>query len=467
METQQNTSITVFSDGGARPNPGPIGSGYYGEDSLGMSHVWWKSVPGSNTNNDAEVLAAITTFQHAIAKNWKQVILRPDSQYVLTLIENRKRYLENGFKNSKGLDLPNIEQAKLLVTTVEHFLKQGGQYTTQWVKAHSGVRGNELADQMATRGVIAAQKGVEVEEQFSIETKKFGKYKSATYDRLLSNDKLYFITHTQQIGGYHVYHTGHHGKDDQDAAKKGKVNTSFGKMLPESLSCLVLMKEPQVEIDYVIDEQIKLFPDLAGVPFIGNLGAIFAPATWNEIKEYKGLYLYRRRSVCDYLRDSADRLLTRAHKPVKLGILAMERRLGRVEDVVDYLGGNTDFFESTDITNHIFTLVTKTKGKKEVAELDLNAELKLKGVAKIPVTKVVDGETYKATVRLNIGHDLYDVNAHQAFRKQNPKVELLTWADGFGMRYGVLYRTDTGVSFREPIVSNLLIFSSDNKDKKR
>lgn len=453
-------SITLFTDGGAKPNPGPIGAGYYGEDADGMSHAWWKSVPGTNSNNDAEVLAALTAFQHAMAKGWKRVHLRPDSEYVIGLIERRDHYKKNGFKNSRGLALPNQEQAKALVTAVDLFVEQGGEFVIEWVKGHSGNKGNDLADLMATRGVIAASKGVEVEETITKTTKTFGKAKPADYNRLMSSTNLYFVAETQKTTtGHYVYYTGHHGKDDDGADKKGKVNTSFGKMLPEAVTCLVLLKEPDLVVESVIKAQLEQTPELRGNPFVVNLANLHRPATWEETKNYDGLYLHMRRSTYRYLSDASKVPVVVPHEPVKLGILMMERKHNRLDELVAYLQGDTSKFTGTDITSYILEDVEKQLKNKTVKETTVKLDLVVKGVVVIPLALKVGEEKVKAKVRLNIGHDLFNLNALQNLRKQNLKVTLMTWLDGIGMRYAVMYETDTGIAFREPMVSNLILFS--------
>lgn len=62
-------SLTIFTDGGARGNPGPAAIGFIVRDSQGHLLVKQGKYLGQATNNVAEYLAVIEAFKWLLANN--------------------------------------------------------------------------------------------------------------------------------------------------------------------------------------------------------------------------------------------------------------------------------------------------------------------------------------------------------------------------------------------------------------
>lgn len=137
--------VELFTDGACRGNPGPGGWGAllrYGEVE--------KSLYGGEretTNNRMELMAAIEALR--ALKKPSQVILTTDSQYVrkgiTEWIANWKR---RNWRTANRQPVKNKDLWQSLDA-----LCQTHDVEWRWVKGHSGHRENEIADQLANRGI--------------------------------------------------------------------------------------------------------------------------------------------------------------------------------------------------------------------------------------------------------------------------------------------------------------------------
>lgn len=138
-------SVEVFTDGACRGNPGPGGWGVvlrYGDTEKEL----WGGEPDT-TNNRMELTAAIKGLE-ALSRSC-DVDLTTDSQYVKNgitqWIDNWKK---RGWKTANKQPVKNIDLWRRL-----DVLAQQHQVRWHWVKGHRGHPENELADQLANRGI--------------------------------------------------------------------------------------------------------------------------------------------------------------------------------------------------------------------------------------------------------------------------------------------------------------------------
>ena len=137
--------IEVFTDGACRGNPGPGGWG-----ALLRAGKHTKELYGGEketTNNRMELTAAIRALQQI--KKPSLVVLTTDSQYVRKgITEWMDGWKAKGWKNSQKKPVKNVDLWQLLDEQ-----NQRHKVTWKWVKGHSGHPENELADQLANRGI--------------------------------------------------------------------------------------------------------------------------------------------------------------------------------------------------------------------------------------------------------------------------------------------------------------------------
>ncbi len=138
-------SVEIYSDGACKGNPGPGGWGVllrYGRHE--------KQLYGGEaltTNNRMELTAVLKGL--LALKRESRVRVVTDSQYVKNgitqWIHNWKR---NGWKTAGKQAVKNADLWRQLDEAVARH-----QVEWRWVKGHSGHPENELADQLANRGI--------------------------------------------------------------------------------------------------------------------------------------------------------------------------------------------------------------------------------------------------------------------------------------------------------------------------
>lgn len=140
-------TVEIYTDGACRGNPGPGGWG-----ALLIAGHHRKTMHGGDpetTNNRMELTAVIEGLR-ALNRSC-DVEIYTDSKYVMQgiseWISNWKR---NGWKTAAKKPVKNYDLWQLLDKEVaEH------RIDWNWVKGHSGIEGNELADQLANAAIDA------------------------------------------------------------------------------------------------------------------------------------------------------------------------------------------------------------------------------------------------------------------------------------------------------------------------
>jgi len=141
----QASRVEMFTDGACRGNPGKGGWGVllrYGDKE--------KTLHGGEpmtTNNRMELMAVIEGLQ-ALNKTC-QIDLTTDSKYVLSgITEWLPNWKRRGWKTASKKPVLNMDLWQRLDELVA-----GHEIEWHWVKGHSGHPENEIADQLANRGI--------------------------------------------------------------------------------------------------------------------------------------------------------------------------------------------------------------------------------------------------------------------------------------------------------------------------
>lgn len=137
--------VEIFTDGACRGNPGPGGWGallrYNGRE---------KSLHGGEretTNNRMELTAAIQAL--AALTEPCEVVLTNDSQYVRQgITEWLQGWKARGWRTASKQPVKNVDLWQALDREAQRH-----RIEWRWVKGHSGHRENEIADQLANRGI--------------------------------------------------------------------------------------------------------------------------------------------------------------------------------------------------------------------------------------------------------------------------------------------------------------------------
>lgn len=142
-------TVEIFTDGACKGNPGPGGWG-----ALLRFGTVERSLYGGEkdtTNNRMELMAAIEGLR--ALKEPCVVVMTTDSQYVRKgITEWMHNWKRNGWRTAAKEPVKNADLWQHLDEQ-----NQRHQVTWNWIKGHSGHRENEIADELANRGILAIQ----------------------------------------------------------------------------------------------------------------------------------------------------------------------------------------------------------------------------------------------------------------------------------------------------------------------
>lgn len=136
LPAEDKDAIIIYTDGASSGNPGPSGIGVfmrYGDHEREISKYI-----GTSTNNIAE-LTAIETALKELKRSDLPIRIYTDSSYACGL-------LINGWKAKKNVSLVN---------SIRDLMTKFRDLKIIKVKGHSGLEGNEKADQLATSAITA------------------------------------------------------------------------------------------------------------------------------------------------------------------------------------------------------------------------------------------------------------------------------------------------------------------------
>jgi len=137
--------VEIFTDGACRGNPGPGGWGVllrYGDVERELY-----GGEAQTTNNRMELQAAIEGLK--ALKQRCSVTLTTDSVYVKNGITSwMDSWKKKGWKTAGRKPVKNVDLWQALDEQ-----NQRHEVRWEWVKGHSGHRENEIADELANRGI--------------------------------------------------------------------------------------------------------------------------------------------------------------------------------------------------------------------------------------------------------------------------------------------------------------------------
>lgn len=191
--------LVVYTDGSSQPNPGFAGYGVYGyvlkpakrprsinypvktgfkytskgilriadipeeikdesfECTVILEHIGSIN-DDSATNNQAEVLGLLTALEAAThIEDLGSILLITDSKYALLGYKSYRGWEKNGWRNSSGREMKNIDLWERFGAVDDRLEELGIEVKTEWVKGHEDTEGNVVADLYALIGTNYAR----------------------------------------------------------------------------------------------------------------------------------------------------------------------------------------------------------------------------------------------------------------------------------------------------------------------
>lgn len=147
--------LDIWTDGACSGNPGPGG---YAAVILYDSYIEYRAgYSPDTTNNRMELTGMINALEMALigirTGVCSSAIIHTDSKYIENAINCGwlKKWVKNDFSKIKNSDL--WKEINLL-------LHQSDDISIKWVKGHSGIDGNTIADELATEALLTKRNSI-------------------------------------------------------------------------------------------------------------------------------------------------------------------------------------------------------------------------------------------------------------------------------------------------------------------
>jgi ribonuclease HI len=478
-----------YTDGGCKPNPGIGGYGVHGYTYLesvpkqgtgckkalptrtgyamgksgipDITIVQYVDAIGSMvptaTNNSAELMALTKCFEVIDHLNLEHAHVLLDSQYVRKGINDYVvKWEANNWIKHDGQPVANDIYWKHLLKTKRSLEAKGVELAYAWVEGHSGNLGNDLADELAGKGIAAGRNDLQLSETLYSDAKGYWNTEKEI-DRLFSQPNWYF---NSKQGAFStelqrwVYHLGAPREDDELLGKK-MVDASF---------CVLQMVEPQPVLEMIRKAHARADFLHYGSPVLGRLTDIFSKDTLEDLIRFGDKLLrldYHNGAL--YAPDRNDpmgRLLTRDLRPARLAFGAMDSLYALEGALNHHVRGNVGVNQvSTDITALLYE--STVVGKRNVNKLKA-AITQTERAFPVKVSyKKADGSLGTVSLKLTFGHDLPDRNTFAAIADHEPQVSVLVWPESpVAVRYATVVETTTGRGIWSAIYSNVHLITA-------
>lgn len=154
--------MNIYTDGACEPNPGAGGWAFVVFDANGLEVNNRNGGDIKTTNNIMEMTGVLAALEFATLSGMKasEVKIFCDSQYVVKGCNSwRHSWARKGWEKGKPT-LANAGLWKAMAAAHDAF-----PCAITWVRGHSGIPGNERADQLAAKGrARAIEHGTTAEE---------------------------------------------------------------------------------------------------------------------------------------------------------------------------------------------------------------------------------------------------------------------------------------------------------------
>lgn len=142
--------MRLYTDGSCVPNPGPGGWAVVAVEDDGRVAWTISGAEADTTNNRMELFAAIEAVRRAGADD---VVLTDSVLVRNTLVDWLPKWRAAGWRRADGRPPANLD-------LLQRASALDRRASVEWVKAHAGIEGNELADRAANAARSQLQEDV-------------------------------------------------------------------------------------------------------------------------------------------------------------------------------------------------------------------------------------------------------------------------------------------------------------------
>lgn len=424
----------IYTDGGARPNPGVAGWGFHMYLDNGEEINGFGALGDGRSNNAAEAKAVERAITYANDLGIEKIEVNTDSEYVLKGIQSLPRWESLNWRTSEnGPELKNQDVWKPLHTfTVTWKEENKKPIKYKWVKGHSGIEGNELADLWATCGIAQFNAGYTTDWYESKKDIQESEKNLIPLHPLIAAPNLYFRTgegnNVPTETGYHIYHSGSYVND------KGDNNRYYGKRAPDCFYCLTLLKKPESSIEGLRERYEKLCGSIQE-PIIVLLRVLKKSSVFKRIWRYGHRTTLISGKIAKVAGDNA--VLAHALNPPRQVYAAEKQQMVLLNILTSYQNQEPGI-KVFDITSEFIRINEK---QKQIVAPDFTTQEISK---KIKAVKINTDTEVDVTLSKGIDYPERNTYLHLTKRSDSPiKVELLVWdISPTAYRVGVLTQQD-------------------------
>ena len=401
----------------------------------------WGTVGSQVTSNRCELMAMIAALRHVKSLKLTNVRLLSDSSYVINGMLKIQEH--NGLRiNRPKTEVPNYDHWVVAAELYKDLFAADTELSFNWVKGHSISHGNAMADINATRGVAAASNELDI--PFDIEDEKIRKQSENKVKGhgLLNNGFWYFIPNESSANnGYHFYATGDHGKP----SNKEKEFDWVGKNRSASSIAVTAFEKPYLPLHVVKERHLKSTLN-ANAICIGRLNNMLSKDILSEIIRHGSKYIFKPFNASGLITHTGKPITQELHPPM-LAHRLLERSSMMSGLLVSMMKDESPKDAIiVNITKDIYEEGAKNKLKLIPALMSGNPAVN------------INIDQLSSEVTLTVGIDLPPKNGLSRIVANEPDINLVLIPDSESVYHYYAYiKTNDGHSLVSAYTSNMLV----------
>lgn len=422
-------------------------------------------ISNNSTNNVCELTAMLKLFNLLDVLQIKDILVLADSMYVLTLLTDYQKYINNGFTNSQGKPLSNLELVKELINSYTN-VKDKFNITLKHVKGHSGDFGNDRADSLCSSAMnrlnnvnnnvyvssldeVTTNREEHENESFVCATPSDYFDITHTVSKMFTEECLFTVTNAMIPLNAKRFFMGSFG-EKLKSVKSDKKKQFRGKPFADVCTAVIELDSSPVLINALISTVNDKFTDTGVIEF--KLNYQTRDVIYNDLLKggWKDLLIEpdKQRIVA-----SDKTIVAEIIKPPRLAFNLM-KDYDKLSAMLTGIINNTsdDIQMVADITDKFYEISEK---KGTVVYKTLANE---EGVVQVETNFLVNGVAKSTELPINIGVDVPNKISLGRLKDLKPSIKLFVFdVSNRMLRYGTFIETVDGRGIWMGLYSNLHI----------